>query len=151
MAFRPPAHYRLILWYLLGLVQDDWITIARYVCSCAAKVEEIDNVWAISWQVLPDSTCLNYPSKWIYWRKRLTNFLILALHLVVILIILLWLLRHQCFIAPLLLVQWDFYWILIWILAWMHCRKYSIIVFKYIYYNIKWKLSPKFQKKTFQN
>ena len=128
MAFRPPACYRLILLYLLGLVQDDLITI---------KVEEIDNVWAIS---------LNHWSKWIYWRKRLNYFLILALHLVVILIILLLLLRHQCLIAPLLLAHWDINWILIWILAWMHCRSYSRFLFKYIYYNIKWKLTPKFQK-----
>ena len=103
MLLRPSTWLILSLLSHLILVEDDWGTI---------YIEEI--VWP----------------KWINWRPRLINLLILILHLLVYLVALFLLLRNECPVCDRLLLLRKTVWISIRVLIVIHFPRFPISFFK---------------------
>lgn len=112
MLLRPSTWLILSLLSHLILVEDDWGTI---------YIEEIVNSGAVHLQCRP---------KWINWRLRLINLLILILHLLVYLVALFLLLRNECPVCDRLLLLRKTVWISIRVLIVIHFPRYSISFFK---------------------
>ena len=103
MLLRPSTWLILSLLSRLILVEDDWGTI---------YIEEI--VWP----------------KWINWKLRFNNLLILILHLLVYLVALFLLLRNECPVCDRLLLLRKTVWISIRVLIVIHFPRFPISFFK---------------------